>query len=221
LYEQYLSTLADIFFPQRCVGCDRRASDLLRTDCFEALPTVGRPACARRCGTPTAFETFVCDACKGSGLRLRERPRAAEARGSRLRRRSLRPCRARAAAPLAAQAPRVQPGGGPRAGRRGGAGRTRFGYTGGGAQDAGPGRAHDWRAADERRGSLRGLGTRARQGSPSRRPLHHRRDDELVRRDPPARRGPGGARGEPLQHGMRRAGQLVSTPLAERRRTWR
>jgi ComF family protein len=60
----YISALADLFFPQRCVGCDRRASDLLCRDCFEALPLVGRPACAR-CGAPTAFETFVCDECKG------------------------------------------------------------------------------------------------------------------------------------------------------------
>ncbi len=64
MYEQYVSALADLFFPQRCVGCDRRASDLLCRDCFEALPRVGRPVCAR-CGTPTAFETFVCDTCKG------------------------------------------------------------------------------------------------------------------------------------------------------------
>src|SRR5918992_6207664 len=61
----YLSALADLFFPQRCVGCEKRASDLLCRGCFEALPRVGRPACAR-CGTPTAFETFVCDACKGA-----------------------------------------------------------------------------------------------------------------------------------------------------------
>jgi competence protein ComFC len=60
----YLSALTDLFFPQRCVGCERRASDLLCRDCFEALPRVGRPVCAR-CGTPTAFETFACDACKG------------------------------------------------------------------------------------------------------------------------------------------------------------
>ncbi len=64
MYEQYLSTLADIFFPQRCVGCDRRASDLLCRGCFGTLPRVGRLACVC-CGTPTAFETFVCDACKG------------------------------------------------------------------------------------------------------------------------------------------------------------
>jgi ComF family protein len=60
----YLSALADLFFPQRCVGCDRRASDLLCRTCFEALPHIGRPVCAR-CGMPTAFETFVCDECKG------------------------------------------------------------------------------------------------------------------------------------------------------------
>jgi competence protein ComFC len=60
----YLSALADLFFPQRCVGCERRASDLLCLGCFEALPRVGRPVCAR-CGAPTAFETKVCDACKG------------------------------------------------------------------------------------------------------------------------------------------------------------
>jgi len=60
----YVLALADLFFPQRCVGCERRASDLLCQDCFEALPHVRSPVCAR-CGTPTAFETFVCDECKG------------------------------------------------------------------------------------------------------------------------------------------------------------
>ncbi len=60
----YVSALADLFYPQRCVGCDRRASDLLCRPCFEALPRIGRPTCAR-CGMPTAFETFVCDECKG------------------------------------------------------------------------------------------------------------------------------------------------------------
>ena len=60
----YLSALADLFFPQRCVGCGRRASDVLCRGCFEALPGIGRPVCAR-CGAPTAFETFACDACKG------------------------------------------------------------------------------------------------------------------------------------------------------------
>ena len=60
----YFSALADLFYPQRCVGCERRASDLLCRACFEALPRIGRPICAR-CGMPTAFETFVCDECKG------------------------------------------------------------------------------------------------------------------------------------------------------------
>ena len=60
----YLAALADLFYPQRCVACDRRASDVLCRPCSEALPEVGRPSCAR-CGMPTAFETFVCEACKG------------------------------------------------------------------------------------------------------------------------------------------------------------
>jgi hypothetical protein len=60
----YASALADLFYPQYCVGCERRASDLLCFTCFQALPLIGSPACAR-CGMPTAFETFVCDECKG------------------------------------------------------------------------------------------------------------------------------------------------------------
>jgi competence protein ComFC len=60
----YVSALADLFYPQHCVGCDRRASDLLCRMCFEALPRIGRPVCTQ-CGMPTAFETFVCDECKG------------------------------------------------------------------------------------------------------------------------------------------------------------
>ena len=51
------------FHPERCVGCERRASDVLCRACFEALPYVGRPACGR-CGLPTAFATFVCEECK-------------------------------------------------------------------------------------------------------------------------------------------------------------
>jgi competence protein ComFC len=70
LYEQYVSALADLFLPQRCVGCDGLASGLPCRDCFEALPRVGRPVCAR-CGMPTAFEAFVCDACKGLALASR------------------------------------------------------------------------------------------------------------------------------------------------------
>jgi competence protein ComFC len=49
---------------QRCIGCDRRASDLLCRAYFEALPQIGRPVCAR-CGMPAAFETYVCDERKG------------------------------------------------------------------------------------------------------------------------------------------------------------
>src|SRR3712207_4677491 len=62
--EPYVSALIDLFYPQRCVGCEKRASDLLCRTCFEALPEVWRPVCGR-CGLPTAFETFVCEECKG------------------------------------------------------------------------------------------------------------------------------------------------------------
>lgn len=56
--------MAELFFPQRCVSCSKRASDLLCRGCFEALPTISKPFC-RRCGVPTAFEAFVCEKCKG------------------------------------------------------------------------------------------------------------------------------------------------------------
>lgn len=65
--ESYLKALADLFYPQRCVGCRARASDLLCAGCYEALPFIGPPVC-RRCGLPTAFDTPVCEGCKGRDL---------------------------------------------------------------------------------------------------------------------------------------------------------
>jgi len=59
----YLEALADHFYPQWCVGCDGRSSDILCGACFESLPWTGSPTC-ERCGVPTAFETPVCGACK-------------------------------------------------------------------------------------------------------------------------------------------------------------
>jgi competence protein ComFC len=63
VYAPYLSALADLFYPERCVGCERRASDVLCRTCFDTLPRVGSPVCGR-CGLPTAFATFVCEECK-------------------------------------------------------------------------------------------------------------------------------------------------------------
>ena len=63
MHEPYVTALADLFYPERCVGCGRRSSDVLCHACFEALPRVGRPVC-ERCGLPTAFATFVCEECK-------------------------------------------------------------------------------------------------------------------------------------------------------------
>lgn len=67
MVESYLKALADLFYPQRCVGCGVRASDLLCAGCYEALPRIGLPVC-RRCGMPTAFDTPVCEDCKGRDL---------------------------------------------------------------------------------------------------------------------------------------------------------
>jgi competence protein ComFC len=60
----YVSALAGLFYPQRCIGCNQRAGDLLCQACFDTLPSIGRPFCGR-CGMPTAFEAFVSDECKG------------------------------------------------------------------------------------------------------------------------------------------------------------
>lgn len=65
--ESYLKALVDLFYPQRCVGCGARASDLLCAGCYEALPVIEPPTC-RRCGMPTAFDTPVCEECKGRDL---------------------------------------------------------------------------------------------------------------------------------------------------------
>lgn len=63
----YLKVLADFFYPQRCLACSERASDLLCAGCFEALSVIEKPIC-RRCALPTAFETPVCESCKGADL---------------------------------------------------------------------------------------------------------------------------------------------------------
>ena len=60
----YLEALADLFYPRWCVACEQRSSDVLCRRCFEALPRTGSPTCGR-CGLPTAFETPVCERCKG------------------------------------------------------------------------------------------------------------------------------------------------------------
>lgn len=61
--EPYLGALADLFYPQRCVGCRNRAGDVLCRACFDALPWTGEPFCSR-CGIPTAFDILVCEECK-------------------------------------------------------------------------------------------------------------------------------------------------------------
>jgi len=61
-YNPYVDVLSNLFYPQWCVSCERRASDVLCRGCFEALPFVGYPFCGR-CGAPTAFEVYGCGEC--------------------------------------------------------------------------------------------------------------------------------------------------------------
>lgn len=63
MHEPYLNVLADLFYPQRCVGCSRRASDVLCRGCSDSLPFISWPFCGR-CGAPTAFEVFGCGECR-------------------------------------------------------------------------------------------------------------------------------------------------------------
>ena len=62
MHQPYVDALADLFYPRRCAACDRRSSDVLCRGCFEALPRIEGPRCGR-CGMPTAFDVYVCDAC--------------------------------------------------------------------------------------------------------------------------------------------------------------
>jgi ComF family protein len=61
--QAYLDAISDLLYPQRCVACGRRARDVLCPPCAGALPRIEPPVC-RRCGAPTAFETFACEGCK-------------------------------------------------------------------------------------------------------------------------------------------------------------
>ncbi len=70
----YVAALGDLFYPQWCVSCERRSSDVLCRPCFESLPWAGSPTC-ERCGLPTVFDTPVCGACKNVDFAF-ERARA-------------------------------------------------------------------------------------------------------------------------------------------------
>ena len=63
MLKPYAEAFVDLFYPRRCVGCSRRASDVLCRSCFEALPSITPPVCGR-CGLPTAFEVYGCDGCR-------------------------------------------------------------------------------------------------------------------------------------------------------------
>lgn len=205
--EQYVSALADLFLPQRCVGCDGLSSGLPCRDCSEALPRAGRPVCAR-CGMPTDFEAFVCGACKGLDFGF-ESARVSlryESVGEEI----VPALKYRGYAKVVE---RVQPGGALLArGVAAGLDTPAFDTL----EAVRRIRDQVELTAAERRANVEeayAIRSRVRGRAPLVDDvcLHHRCDDELVRRNPPARRGTrGGVRGEPVQDGMR-ACQLVST----------
>jgi competence protein ComFC len=207
LNEQYVSALADLFLPQRCVGCDGLSSGLPCRDCSEALPRAGRPVCAR-CGMPTAFKAFVCGACKGLDFGF-ESARVSlryESVGEEI----VPALKYRGYAKVVE---RVQPGGALLArGVAAGLDTPAFDTL----EAVRRIRDQVELTAAERRANVEeayAIRSRVRGRAPLVDDvcLHHRCDDELVRRNPPARRGTrGGVRGEPVQDGMR-ACQLVST----------
>ena len=205
--EQYVSALADLFLPQRCVGCDGLSSGLPCRDCSEALPRAGRPVCAR-CGMPTPVEAFVCDVCKGLDFGF-ESARVSlryEGVGEEIVHALKYRCYAKVVE-------RVQPGGALLArGVAAGLDTPAFDTL----EAVRRTRDQLELTAAERRANVEGAYAipgrlRGRALLVDDVCLHHRCDDELVRRNPPARRGKkGDVRGEPLQDRMR-ACNLVST----------
>ena len=168
---------------------------------------MSRPVCAR-CGMPTAFETFVCGACKALDFGF-ESARVSlryESVGEEI----VPALKYRGYAKVVE---RVQPGGALLArGVAAGLDTPAFDTL----EAVRRIRDQVELTAAERRANVEeayAIRSRVRGRAPLVDDvcLHHRCDDELVRRNPPARRGTrGGVRGEPVQDGMR-ACQLVST----------
>ena len=189
-------------------------------------PGSDSPLCAR-CGAPTAFETFVCEGCKGvdfgfdgaraplryegvgeeivHALKYRGYTRVVDGLAAPLMLGVLdRGERFDGVVPVPLHRSRLrrrglQPGRVAGAWRRGGARGAGLGYTKGRAQDQGSGRALGGRAEGQRRRSLRAARAGPREDPSRRRRVHDGGDDELLRRDSLAGRGRGGSRLEPVQ----------------------
>jgi competence protein ComFC len=56
--------LADLLYPEPCLGCSRLARGGLCAACLQALPRLGVPLC-RHCGRPTEWEVKECLDCRG------------------------------------------------------------------------------------------------------------------------------------------------------------
>lgn len=56
--------IADVLYPEACVGCGRLARGGLCSGCLGGVPRLGPPNCAR-CGAPTAAAVSECRECRG------------------------------------------------------------------------------------------------------------------------------------------------------------
>jgi predicted amidophosphoribosyltransferase len=68
--------LADLLFPERCLGCARPVKGAICTACFAAVPRIGPEVCSR-CGRPGAGAD-VCPDCYGRELHFDWARQAAE-----------------------------------------------------------------------------------------------------------------------------------------------
>ncbi|MGH2731505.1 MAG: ComF family protein [Actinomycetota bacterium] len=62
-----MNLMADLLYPQQCVGCGRLARGGICRACLADLPRPG-PAVCGRCGAPTAVAVADCRDCRGRGF---------------------------------------------------------------------------------------------------------------------------------------------------------
>ena len=71
-----MRALADLLFPQGCLGCNRPARGGICGACFAAVPRIGSAVC-ERCGRPGSH-TKSCPDCRGRELHFNFARQAAE-----------------------------------------------------------------------------------------------------------------------------------------------
>jgi competence protein ComFC len=227
VYRPHLNVLADLFYPQLCVGCERRASDVLCRTCFDALPRVGSPVCGRS-GLPTAFGRSYAKSARMStsvsraplkydgvgkqvvhALKYRGYKRVVGRLAAPLMLQGLGEGRFDAVVPVPLHRSRLRKRGFNQAellarGRRREDESIRIGYTRSRAQLKGPGRTLGAPETGQRRRRLRGQRTSARHDPTRRRHLYHRSNHERMRSHTRSGRRGKSPRPELVQDGVKK-----------------